>query len=40
MEFLRAVWLFVRIVGRIDQTGFRMSPKIAWEVSNIIWRRG
>jgi len=36
-RFFRRVWLFVRIVWRIDQSETRMRPSLAWEVSGIIW---
>ena len=35
-RFLRRVWLFVRIVWRIDQSESRMAASTAWEVANIM----
>jgi len=39
MKWIRAVWLFVRIVWRVDDapTGHRMSVGTAWEVAYIVW---
>lgn len=35
--FLRRLWLFVRIVWRIDQTEHRLAASTAWEVVRIVW---
>jgi hypothetical protein len=37
MTTLRRLWLFVRIVGRIDHSGTRMGVKLAWDVTGDIW---
>jgi len=37
MATIRRIWLFMRIVWRIDMSDTRMSAKLAWEVSGIIW---
>ena len=33
----RRIWLFARIVWRIDQDGYRMSWRTAWAVANTVW---
>ncbi len=38
-HFIRAVWLFLRIVGRVDQSGGRMSASTALQVCKIVWGR-
>ena len=38
--FFHRIWLFLRIVGRIDQSDTRMSPRLAWKVSGIVWPKG
>lgn len=35
-RFSRRIWLFVRIVFRIDHSETRMMPGLAWEVAGII----
>jgi len=35
-RYVRAVWLFVRIVWRPWDVGYRLSVRTAWEVARII----
>lgn len=37
MNIIRAIWLFFRIVWRIDSSESRMSIETAWRVSKSIW---
>ena len=42
MKYFRRMWLFLRIVYRqwdeIDGKAWRLSPKVAWDVSKIVWK--
>ena len=33
----KRAWLWVRIVGRINQADYRTGPKLAWEICCIVW---
>lgn len=33
----KRVWLWCRLVGRINQADYRTGPVIAWQVACIVW---
>lgn len=33
MDLLRAAWLWLRIVGRMNQADYRTGPRLAWQVA-------
>lgn len=34
------VWLWCRLVGRMNQGGYRTGPLLGWELACIVWDEG
>jgi hypothetical protein len=39
MIWFHRLWLWMRIVGRVNQAEYRTGPILAWQLACIVWDR-